>query len=225
MRSVAIDISTGRKMQKLLKLSVQPLCVAAVLTVTLGSLLPSVAAAGDVGMVDVAGLECRLAFETTRDEQVVPPATPGYLYAILQAPPSKRDSIETVLQFVSAQAEPEALINPHMGSVSRDANGMLAFKTSMDTVEEQYAFLLDVKTPALRTLQGRNRDYFTLDRISDIFKTQPKWPEVKGDIAQSNLESAPHLNFDPLTQYLMQFACRKVDPAALREAAHARAGH
>lgn len=176
--------------------------------------------------VDVDGLECRLAFESTRESEFTDGVKPDYLYLLLQAPRVNPSAIDSVLQFVPDQAEPEYMIDPVLGKSSVDADA-LRFVTSRDAVEEPFSLRIERQPPRLWTWQNRIPNYVVGDYVSSIFKTQPKWVELEGNIAGSAAGPTPETKIDGAQSYAMVFACRHVDPKKLRDASreHYRRTH
>ena len=152
--------------------------------------------------VDVEGLECKLAFESDRESGFTGPLKPDYLYLLLQAPRANLGAIDSVLQFNPDKAEPEYLIIPASGDARVGAD-ILDFLSSNnddvrlhghaeDAVEEPYSFRIERKGLRLSTRQNRIPNYVVGDYVSPIFKTQPKWLEVDGDVNTSVREPTIH---------------------------------
>lgn len=179
------------------------------------------AAASHADSADVEGLECRLAFESNRESQFTGPLKPDYLYLLLQAPRANPGGIDSVLQFVPNNAEPEYMIDPVLGKTSASPDG-LQFMTSSDAVEEPFSFRIGRKSLTLSTRQNRIPNYVVGDYVSSIFKTQPKWPEVEGEVTAAVEEPFPSATFDGGQLYIMVFGCRHIDPKRLRNVARAR---
>ena len=192
--------------------------IAAAATLSAG---PALSADPHADSADVEGLECRLAFESNRESQFTGPLKPDYLYMLLQAPRANAGGIDSVLQFVPNQAEPEYMIDPVLGKTSASPD-VLQFVTSIEAVEEPFSFRIERKSLALSTRQNRIPNYAVGDYVSAIFKTQPKWPEVEGDVTALVKEPIPSATFDGGQLYVMVFGCRHVDPQKLRSAARDR---
>ncbi len=220
-----------------------PLCVRRTFKRTRVGLGVAAAMAGSVGaavaadipranVIDVEGLECKLAFESDRESGFIGPLKPDYLYLLLQAPRANRRAIDSVSQFNPDKAEPEHLISPALGDTRVGADFLDFVSSNIDdvrihghaeyAVEEPYSFRIERKELRLSTRQNRIPNYVVGDYVSPIFKTQPKWPEVDGDVNISVREPVPSATFDGSQYYVMVFACRPVDPKKLRSAAHER---
>ncbi len=188
---------------------------------TIGVNIPiSTRAAEATNEVDVDGLECRLAYETNRISEFNAPLEPTYFYGVFQAQRAAPTVVNSLLQFSPFSADPQYLINPNLGTATIGPS-VTKFVTSTDTVDEQYAFNFDRKNLRLTTYQKRLPNYVVGDYTSFIFRTQPKWPEVNGDIDDAALGDMPTMTFDGSAVYIMVFGCRKLDPTILRRIARA----
>ena len=192
--------------------------VASIATASLMSISARAATAVDGVYGD--GLECRLAYETNRVSEFNAPAEPTYFYGVLQAQRATPTVLDSLLQFSPYSADPQYLINPVLGKATIGPE-VTKFVTSTDTVDEQYAFNFDRKNMKLTTYQKRLPNYVVGDYTSYIFRTQPKWSDVAGDVDKAALGSMPAMTVDGPNVYIMIFGCRKIDAATLRKVAKA----
>lgn len=181
--------------------------------------LPSAVVAADD--VDVRGLECHLAFESDRDSAFKRPDGARYLYMVLQAPSNDRAHVDSALQFPVGKAEPSYLLNPLLGKATAPRADAVFFNAGGDAVEEPFSFEFNGKSLKLTTYQSRIPNYVVGDYVNEIFKLQPKWSEIEGDV-DTVREAEPTVFVDGIAQYVMRFACRDIDPGKLRAAARAR---
>lgn len=178
--------------------------------------LPSAVAAAEA--VDVRGLECHLAYESDRDSVFKRPDAARYLYILLQAPSNDRNHVDSALQFVAGQSEPSYLLSPRMGKATPSRADTTFFNAGGEAVEEPFSFELNAKPLRLTTYQSRIPNYVVGDYTNEIFKLQPKWNGLDGDIDIVS-EAEPTVFVDGIAQYVMRFACRDIEPGKLRAAA------
>ena len=143
-----------------------------------------------------------------------------YLYMVLQASSGDRAHIDSALQFAPGKSEPSYLLNPQLGKATPTRGEAVFFNASGDAVEEPFSFEFNGKSLKLTTYQSRIPNYVVGDYVNEIFKLQPKWADVEGDI-DTVREPEPTVFVDGIGQYVMRFACRDVDPGKLRAAARA----